>query len=143
MKEIAEQNEQIGNMVKLRKARILQGLPYQLQQEIMEDNYRNKTPMILKEYFAHQQKLREHKQKDPNDPTTKPMLVYYPQHFMRMKEKAKKDRRFARSAGTPKKRPLRVNGQKSPDGKKKAPAYLRVASPEVLEKMQFQKEPEV
>ena len=143
LREIAERNEQnkqSGNIDKLIKARILQGLPYQLQQEIMTDNYQNKTPMILTEYFAHQQKINQHKQKDSNDASTKPMLVYYPQHFMRMKEKAKKDRRFARSAGSPKKRPLRVsNGSKSPDGKKKAPAYLRVASPEVLEKMQFSK----
>ena len=144
LKEISEQNEQNkqrGHMDKQIKARILQGLPYQLQQEIMTDNYRNKTPKILTEYFAHQKKLKE---KDPND-QTKQMLTYYPSHFMRMKEKAKKDRRLhSHSARKPKKRPIRVqipNGG-SPtagDGKKKAPAYLRVASPEVLEKMHFSK----
>jgi len=139
LKEISEQNEQnkqSGNMDKQIKARILQGLPYQLQQEIMTANYVNKTPNVLTEYFAHQEKIKK-LQQDPNNANSKISHTYYPSHRSRMRDKSKKDRRNLHSSRAPKKRPLRV--QIPNDGEKKTPVYLRVASPEVLEKMHFTK----
>lgn len=144
LKKIADefqQQKQSGLLANRDKKRILKGLPYQLQQEIMQDGYRNTTPNILKQYLEHQQKIgkmtkeerQQHEQLEP----------YYPDHFNRMRIKAKKDRRWQNPTIPTRKRHIRgPSTSTTPDGKspgKKAPAYLRVASPEVLEKMQFSK----
>ena len=62
MKEISEQNEQnkqCGGLEKLRKARILQQSPYQLQNELMNDKYQCQTPLLLKQYFAAKEELKK------------------------------------------------------------------------------------
>jgi len=128
---------------KMRKKRILKGLPFQLQQEIMNDQYKLSTPRLLAQYLEHEKAVSEKGAEGAGG--------YYPHHYKRMKDKAKKDQRMYSLVGKMKRRAIRKpsgqspmsgsNGSTSPTtkGKKKAPAYLRVASPEVLEKMHFTK----
>merc|ERR1712228_466627 len=133
LQEISDLNAlSLDDVTKKNKVRILKGLPYQLQQEIMTDNYTNKTPSILTEYFMQREKI-----KNTKEATTQNTAYYHPQHFERMRAKQARDRRISSyTSPKQKKRSLVRNGNGT---KKTEPAYLRVASPEILEKMHFSK----
>merc|ERR1712113_1356084 len=100
----------------------------------MTDGYMNKTPSVLTEYFVHRETLKNNENNKKNNEN---VMAYYPSHYNRMQNKQMRDRRISNYASPKtKKRSLRtLNGNKNNtngNGKKSEPAYLRVASPEIL-----------